>query len=41
MLFFVAQAVAAAIIIGRGRVTGAAVLFAFSIGGAITYALMR
>jgi ABC-2 type transport system permease protein len=41
MLFFVAQAVAAAVIIGRGRVTGAAVLFAFSIGGAITYALMR
>jgi ABC-2 type transport system permease protein len=41
MLFFVAQAVAAAIIIGRGRVTGAAVLFAFSIGGAITYGLMR
>ena len=41
MVFFVAQAVAAAVIIGRGRVTGAAVLFAFSIGGAITYALMR
>jgi membrane protease YdiL (CAAX protease family) len=41
MLFFVAQAVAAAVIIGRGRVTGAAVLFAFSIGGAVTYALMR
>ncbi|HEY6124923.1 MAG TPA: hypothetical protein VIV63_09735, partial [Steroidobacteraceae bacterium] len=41
MLFFVAQAVAAAVIIGRGRVTGAAVLFAFAIGGAITYALMR
>ena len=41
MLFFVAQAVAAAIIIGRGRVTGAAVLFAFSIGGAVTYGLMR
>jgi len=41
MLFFVAQAVAAAVIIGRGRVTGAAVLFAFSVGGAVTYALMR
>jgi ABC-2 type transport system permease protein len=41
MLFFVAQAVAAAVIIGRGRVTGAAVLFAFSIGGAVTYGLMR
>lgn len=41
MLFFVAQGVAAAVIIGRGRVTGAAVLIAFSIGGAITYALMR
>ena len=41
MVFFVAQAVAAAVIIGRGRVTGAAVLFAFSIGGAVTYALMR
>ena len=41
MVFFVAQAVAAAVIIGRGRVTGAAVLFAFSIGGAITYGLMR
>jgi membrane protease YdiL (CAAX protease family) len=41
MLFFVAQAVAAAVIIGRGRVTGAAVLIAFSIGGAVTYALMR
>ena len=41
MLFFVAQAVAAAVIIGRGRVTGAAVLFSFSIGGAVTYALMR
>jgi len=41
MLFFVAQAVAAVVIIGRGRATGAAVLFAFSIGGAITYALMR
>jgi membrane protease YdiL (CAAX protease family) len=41
MLFFVAQAVAATVIIGRGRVTGAAVLIAFSIGGAVTYALMR
>jgi ABC-2 type transport system permease protein len=41
MLFFVAQAVVAAVIIGRGRVTGAAVLLAFSIGGAITYAIMR
>jgi membrane protease YdiL (CAAX protease family) len=41
MLFFVAQAVAAAVIIGRGRATGAAVLFAFAIGGAVTYALMR
>ena len=41
MLFFVAQAAAAAVIIGRGRVTGAAVLIAFSIGGAVTYALMR
>lgn len=41
MLFFVAQAVAAVVIIGRGRATGAAVLFAFSIGGAVTYALMR
>ncbi|HEU4779403.1 MAG TPA: CPBP family intramembrane glutamic endopeptidase [Steroidobacteraceae bacterium] len=41
MVFFVSQAVAAALIVGRGRVTGAAVLFAFSIGGAVTYALMR
>jgi membrane protease YdiL (CAAX protease family) len=41
MVFFVAQAVAAAVIIGRGRVTGAAVLLAFTIGGAITYGLMR
>jgi len=41
MLFFVAQGVAAAVIIGRGRVTGAAILIAFSIGGAVTYALMR
>jgi membrane protease YdiL (CAAX protease family) len=41
MVFFVAQGVAAAVIIGRGRVTGAAVLIAFSIGGAVTYALMR
>ena len=41
MLFFVAQGIAAAVIIGRGRVTGAAVLIAFSIGGAVTYALMR
>ena len=41
MVFFVAQAVAAAVIIGRGRVTGAAVLIAFSIGGAVTYVLMR
>jgi len=41
MLFFVAQGIAAAVIIGRGRVTGAALLIAFSIGGAISYALMR
>jgi len=41
MLFFVSQAVAAAVIISGGRVTGAAVLISFSIGGAITYALMR
>ena len=41
MLFFVAQAIASAVIIGRGRVTGAAVLIAFTIGGAVTYALMR
>jgi membrane protease YdiL (CAAX protease family) len=41
MLFFVAQAVAGAVIIGRGSATGAAVLFAFSIGGAVTYGLMR
>ena len=41
MLFFVAQAVVAAVIIGRGRVTGAAILLAFSIGGALTYAIMR
>lgn len=41
MLFFVTQGVAAAVIIGRGRATGAAVLIAFSIGGAVTYALMR
>jgi membrane protease YdiL (CAAX protease family) len=41
MVFFVAQGVATAVIIGRGRVTGGAVLLAFSIGGAITYALMR
>lgn len=41
MLFFVTQAVVAAVIIGRGRVTGAAVLVAFAIGGAITYALIR
>ena len=30
MLFFVAQGIAAAVIIGRGRVTGAALLIAFS-----------
>ena len=41
MLFFVAQGIAAAVIIGRGRVTGAKLLIAFSIGGAISYALMR
>jgi ABC-2 type transport system permease protein len=41
MLFFVGQAVAAAVIIGSGPVTGAAVLVAFSIGGAFTYALIR
>jgi membrane protease YdiL (CAAX protease family) len=41
MLFFVAQAVTAAVIIGRGRVTGAAVLVAFAIAGALTYGLMR
>jgi ABC-2 type transport system permease protein len=41
MLFFVVQAVAAAVIVGRGRATGAEVLIAFSIGGAITYAIMR
>jgi ABC-2 type transport system permease protein len=41
MLFFVVQAVAAAVIIGRGRATGSAVLIAFSIGGAVTYAIMR
>jgi membrane protease YdiL (CAAX protease family) len=41
MVFFVAQGAATAIIIGRGRVTGGAVLLAFSMGGAITYALMR
>jgi ABC-2 type transport system permease protein len=41
MLFFVVQGIAAAVIIGRGRATGAAVLIAFSIGGAITYAIMR
>jgi ABC-2 type transport system permease protein len=41
MVFFVAQAAATAVIIGRDRVTGGAVLLAFSIGGAITYALMR
>ncbi len=41
MVFFVAQAVAGAVIIGRGRATGAMVLIAFSIGGALTYALMR
>jgi membrane protease YdiL (CAAX protease family) len=42
MLFFVAQSVAAAILIRvSGGLTGAVVLFAFSIGGAVTYALMR
>ena len=41
MLFFVAQGISAAVIIGRGRVTGATLLVAFSIGGAISYALMR
>jgi membrane protease YdiL (CAAX protease family) len=41
MVFFVAQTIAAIVIIGRGRPTGAAVLLAFSIGGAVTYALMR
>jgi membrane protease YdiL (CAAX protease family) len=41
MLFFVVQAIVAAVVIGRGRATGAAVLIAFSIGGAITYAIMR
>jgi membrane protease YdiL (CAAX protease family) len=41
MVFFVAQAVATAVIIGRGQATGALVLVAFSIAGAVTYALMR
>jgi hypothetical protein len=41
MVFFVAQAIAAAALIGRGPATGALVLIAFSIGGAVTYALMR
>ena len=41
MLFFIAQGVTAAVIIGSGPVTGAAVLVAFSIGGALTYALIR
>ena len=41
MLFFVAQGIAAAVIIGRGHVTGAKLLIAFSIGGAISYSLMR
>jgi membrane protease YdiL (CAAX protease family) len=41
MLFFVIQAVALAIVAGRGRVSGANVLVAFTIAGALTYALMR
>ena len=41
MLFFVAQGIAAAVIVGRGRMTGGALLIAFSVGGAISYALMR
>ena len=41
MLFFVAQAIAGAIIIGKGRPTGASTLVAFTIAGAITYGLMR
>jgi ABC-2 type transport system permease protein len=42
MVFFVVQAVASAVIVGRGgRVHGAAVLVAFTIAGALTYLLMR
>jgi ABC-2 type transport system permease protein len=41
MVFFVAQAVTALVIIGRGKVHGAAVLVAFTIAGAVTYGLMR
>jgi ABC-2 type transport system permease protein len=41
MVFFVIQAVAALIIIGRGPVHGAAILVAFCIAGALTYLLMR
>jgi hypothetical protein len=42
MVFFVTQAIAALIIVGRGgRVHGTALLVAFSIAGALTYLLMR
>jgi membrane protease YdiL (CAAX protease family) len=41
MLYFVTQGIAAAVIIGRGRATGALLLIAFSVGGAVSYALMR
>lgn len=41
MVFFVVQGVVIAIMAGGGRVTGAEVLVAFAIGGAVTYALMR
>jgi membrane protease YdiL (CAAX protease family) len=44
MVFFVIQAVAGLItmkVMGGGRLTGAVMLIAFSIGGALTYLLMR
>jgi ABC-2 type transport system permease protein len=42
MVFFVIQAVTAALIVGRGgRVHGAAVMVAFTIAGGLTYLLMR
>ena len=44
MVFFVTQAITALItikVMGNGRLTGAATLIAFSIGGGLTYLLMR
>lgn len=42
MVFFVAQAIVALVMVGRGgQMTGAVALFAFAIAGGLTYLLMR